>query len=111
MTNNNNNNWNETWEMEAAKSFPEMKELFGRMVVSRGITIHSSLVDIVSALVDVTREAKSEWASVAGEIIEDFVDGMYSDYLDVLTVNVGIYTDRNDGLVRVPLLPHIKVDD
>ena len=102
---NNNNN------MAGELTWSEKKELFGRMVVSRGITIHSSLVDIVSALVDVTREAKSEWASVAGEIIEDFVDGMYSDYLDVLTVNVGIYTDRNDGLVRVPLLPHIKVDD
>ena len=102
---NNNNN------MVGELTLSEKKELFGRMVASRGITIHSSLLDTMDALVDVKREAKSEWADVAGEIIEDFVDGMYGDYTDALTVNVGIYTDRNDGLVRVPLLPHIKVDN
>jgi len=103
MTNNNIMAGELTWS--------EKKELFGRMVVSRGITINSSLVDIMSALVDVTREAKPEWADIAGEIIEDFIDGMYGDYTEALTGTVGMYVDRDGGLIRVPLLPHIKVDD
>ncbi len=83
-----------------------MNEMFGYMMASRGVTSNSTVVEVVSALVDTTRQAHEEVADIAGMIIYDFTDGVVKDYMDVLTENEGEYVSNATGeVVSVPMLP------
>ena len=82
-------------------------EIFGYTMASRGVTSNSTVVEVMQALVDTTRQATDEVADVvAGVIIYDFIDGKAKDYMDVLTENEGEYVSNvTDEVVSVPMLP------
>lgn len=50
-------------------------EIFGYCMASRGVTTDSNMVEVVTAMVDTTREASDEVAEVMKTIISQFCDG------------------------------------
>tara|TARA_Y100000310_G_C20480056_1_gene714241 strand:- start:83 stop:379 length:297 start_codon:yes stop_codon:yes gene_type:complete len=62
-----------------------MGERFGYMMAGRGVTTNSTTLEVMTALVDTTRQATESVAEVAGMIVTDFVEGCGSDYMKYLT--------------------------
>ena len=62
-----------------------MGEMFGYMMAGRGVTTNSTTLEVMTALVDTTRQATESVAKVAGMIVTDFVDGCGNDYMEYLT--------------------------
>jgi len=83
-----------------------MGELFGYMMASRRVTSNSTTVEVVSALVDTTRQAAENVAGVAKSLIHDFCAGYGDDYMECLTENPGEYVNISTGeVVSVPMIP------
>ena len=83
-----------------------MSEIFGTVVASRGVTSNSSMLEVMTALVDTTREASKEVADLAETLITFFVDGNGGEFLDVLSDFEGEFISNRTGeVVSVPLLP------
>ena len=83
-----------------------MGEMFGYMMASRGVTSNSTVVEVVSALVDTTRQAKENVAHVAKSLIHDFCEGHSDEYMECLTENEGEYVSNATGeVVSVPMIP------
>ena len=83
-----------------------MGEMFGYMMASRGVTSNSTVVEVVSALVDTTREAKENVANKAKSLIHDFCAGYSDEYMECLTENEGEYVSNATGeVVSVPMIP------
>jgi len=85
-----------------------MGEMFGEMVAPRGVTSNSTGLEVVSALIDTTRQATERVAQVAGTMVYELLDGAVREYMDVLTENVGEYVSNRTGeVVSVTMLPWI----
>ena len=81
-------------------------EMFGHMMAARGVTSKSTTVEVVSALVDTTRQAVDEVANMAKSLIQDFCDGYGYEYMKYLTETPGEYVSNATGeVVSVTMIP------
>jgi len=86
-----------------------LSEVFGHCMASRGITEENTMIEVVSAMVDTTRQATDEVAEVMNAVIYDFLDGASGEYMYYLTETPGRYISNRTGeVVSVPLLPHLS---
>ncbi len=83
-----------------------MSEIFGHCMASRGVTANASIIDVMSALVDTTRQATTEVAEMAELLIYDFCDGAWMEYMEYLTNTPGEYVSNTTGeVVSVTMIP------
>ena len=81
-------------------------EVFGYCMASRGVTNENNMVEVVSALVDTTRQATDGVADLARTILYDFLDGAGYGYMKYLTENTGEYVSNTTGeVVTVTMIP------
>jgi pyruvate formate-lyase activating enzyme-like uncharacterized protein len=83
-----------------------MSEVFGHTMAARGVTVNSTVIDVMTALVDTTRQATEEVAEVAKLLIYDLCDGAWLEYMKYLTETPGEYISNHTGeVVSVTMIP------